>query len=120
MGWGGVGWGRVGWGGVQAPAGGRQRPAASKATFSVKLKVFQFPRKYLWGVLFQNVFSPKAAGWTQPLAFENHGNVENQEFPRFCHVVKRNGPDTGSTMLRNVFSVISVYSNLSQLPYGTF
>ncbi len=57
---------------------------------------------------------------TIPIAFENHENVENHEFPRFGNFVRPNGPDTGSTKLRNVFPVISVQSILSQLPYGAF
>jgi len=50
--------------------------------------------------------------------FSFNENVENQEFPRFGHFVKRNGPDPGATQMRNVFLVISVLSILSQLPYG--
>jgi hypothetical protein len=45
--------------------------------FAVSQKIF------CWVVICQNVFSPKAAGWTQPLAFENYENVENHELPRF-------------------------------------
>ena len=39
----------------------------NKVTFSKELRVFQFPGKYLFlGVIFQNVFSPKAAGPAAP------------------------------------------------------
>ncbi len=69
-------------------------------------------------VIFQNVFSPKAAGWTQPLAFGNHENVENHEFPRFGNFPKRDGPDPRAKKWRTAFPLISVLSNLSQLPYA--
>jgi hypothetical protein len=63
--------------------------------------------------------SPKkrwgSAGWTQPLAFENHENVEKVEFPRFFDFVRLNGPDPGSQKMRNVCPVISVLSKPSQL-----
>ena len=84
-----------------------------KNIFHEHLRFSSFPD--LLGLIFQNVFSPKAAGWTQPLAFEKH---EIHEFPRFCNFVRPSGPDMGSTKLRNVFPVISVLSILSQLSYG--
>ena len=82
--------------------------------FAVSQKIF------CWVVICQNVFSPKAAGWTQRLAFENYENVENHELPRFNNFVRPNGTDMGSTKLGNVFPVISVQSILSQLPSGAF
>ncbi len=60
----------------------------------------------------------RKAGWTQPLAFENHGNVENHAFPRFGNFVKVNGQDPGAIMTQNVFPVISVQPLLYQLPFG--
>ena len=32
---------------------------------------------------------------------QNHGNVPNHDFPRFCRFVKRNGPDTGTILTQN-------------------
>ena len=43
---------------------------------------------------------------------ENHENVENHECPRFGSFVTRNGPNTGSTKMRNVFPVNFVQSIL--------
>ena len=84
----------------------------------MSIEVFSVSQFFFGGVIFQNVFSPKAAGWTQPLAFENHENVENHDFPRFCRFVRRNSSDPGFIKLRTIFPVISVQPILSQLPRG--
>ena len=83
--------------------------------FSLSQNIF-----FRGGVFLQNIFSPKAAGWTQPLASENHENVENHAFQRFCHFVRPNGPDTGSRKMRNVFPVISVQSILPVAIWNIF
>jgi hypothetical protein len=75
---------------------------------------------FCWEVLFRNVFSPKAAGWTHPQAFGNHENNENHVLPRFGNFVQQNGPDQGAIKLLTIFPLISVQSILYQLPYGAF
>ena len=32
---------------------------------------------------------------------QNHGIVPNHDFPGFCRLVRRNGPDTGAIMTRD-------------------
>jgi hypothetical protein len=89
--------------------------------FQENERFFTFPEHlFHGGVFLQNIFSPKAAGWTQPLASENHENVENHAFQRFCHFVRPNGPDTGSRKMRNVFPVISVQSILPVAIWNIF
>ncbi len=39
-----------------------------------------FPENLFVGVFFQNVFSPKAAGWTRPQAFKNPENPKSQKW----------------------------------------
>ena len=49
---------------------------------------------------------------------QNHGISQYHEFPRFCRVDRRKGPDPELIMTQNVFPDISVQSILYQLPYG--
>ena len=50
--------------------------------------------------------------------FQNHGNVQYHEFPRFGHFVRRHDPDPGAIMTQNVVPAFSVQPILYQLPYG--